>query len=290
MKNTVGVLAALEGHKDIMKTRVISAAVLIPVLLVVLLAMPKIVAAVLWGAMLAIAAYELLYRTELVRDTMLVLTASVMAFAVTIWSYLGAVDSWGTLGLLVFIIALFGQMMHSHVKVTFDKLCMCIMAGLVVPYLLSSLIRIHAMKTGKYMILIPFIVAFASDAGAYFAGRYFGRHKLAPVVSPHKTVEGAIGGVICAIAAMILYSLILSLPIEALNFNVNYLYAVIYGLLGSLAGIMGDLCFSIIKRQTGIKDYGNLIPGHGGVLDRFDSMMLVGPLMEALILLIPVAV
>ena len=86
---------------------------------------------------------------------------------------------------------------------------------------------------------------------------------------------------------MILYTLILQL---AFDFYVNYLYAVLYGLLGSLTGIVGDLCFSVIKRQTGIKDYGNLIPGHGGVLDRFDSMMLVGPLMEALILIIPVAV
>ena len=86
---------------------------------------------------------------------------------------------------------------------------------------------------------------------------------------------------------MVLYTLVLQLAFE---FYVNYLYAVLYGLLGSLVGIVGDLCFSVIKRQTGIKDYGNLIPGHGGVLDRFDSMMLVGPLMESLILLIPVAV
>ena len=83
---------------------------------------------------------------------------------------------------------------------------------------------------------------------------------------------------------MILYGLIMSL----LKFRVNYLYAALYGLFGSLAGIFGDLCFSVIKRQTGIKDYGNLLPGHGGILDRFDSMMMVAPLMEALLLLIPV--
>ena len=273
-----------------MKTRVITAAVLVPVLLVIVLAAPKIVTAVIWGALLAIAAYELLYRTELVRNARLVIYTAVMAFAVTIWSYLGAEHAWGLLGLMLFTMLLFSEMMMSHVKVTFDKICMCMVAGVLVPFLLSSLIRIHTLKIGKFMILIPFIVAFASDAGAYFAGRFFGAHKLAPVISPHKTVEGAVGGVICAIVAMILYTVILDLPFESLNFTVNYLYAIVYGLLGSLVGIMGDLCFSVIKRQTGIKDYGNLIPGHGGVLDRFDSMMLVGPLMEALIILLPVAV
>ena len=270
-----------------MKTRVITAAVLVPVLLVVVLAAPKIVTAIIWGAMLAIAAYELLYRTELVRHTRLVIYSAAMAFAVTMWSYLGAEHAWGQLGVMLFTMLLFAEMMMSHVKVTFDKICMCLAAGLLGPFLLSSLIRIHTMKTGKFLILIPFIVAFASDAGAYFAGRFFGAHKLAPVISPHKTVEGAVGGIICAVVCMVLYTLVLQLAFE---FYVNYLYAVLYGLLGSLVGIVGDLCFSVIKRQTGIKDYGNLIPGHGGVLDRFDSMMLVGPLMESLILLIPVAV
>ncbi|MBO5129619.1 MAG: CDP-archaeol synthase [Oscillospiraceae bacterium] len=273
-----------------MKTRVITAAVLIPVLLVILLAAPKIVAALIWGVMMSIGAYELLYRTELVRETKLVIYAAVMAFCVTMWSYFEAIHAWGLIGLMAYTMLLFGEMMRSHVKMTFDKICLCLVGGFLVPFLLSSLIRIHVMKLGKYLVLIPFIVAFASDAGAYFAGRYFGAHKLAPVISPHKTIEGAIGGVICAIVAMVIYTVILDLPFKNFDFSVNYLYAVIYGLGGSLVGVMGDLCFSVIKRQTGIKDYGNLIPGHGGILDRFDSMMLVGPLMEALILLIPVAV
>ena len=86
---------------------------------------------------------------------------------------------------------------------------------------------------------------------------------------------------------MLLYAFILDVP---LKFNVNYGVAVAYGLFGSMVGTFGDLCFSIIKRQTGIKDYGNLIPGHGGALDRFDSLTLVAPLMEALLLLMPIVV
>lgn len=270
-----------------MKTRVITAVVLIPVLLLVLLAAPKIVTALLWGAMLAVGAYELLYRTGLVTEVRLVVYGAVAAFAVSMWSYFDADHAIGQLGLMLFVGVLFAEMMISHVKITFDKICMVFVAGALVPFLLSSLVRIQVLSIGRYVILIPFIVAFASDAGAYFAGRYFGQRKLAPVISQHKTVEGAIGGIICAIVGMLLYALIMQLVFKL---QVNYLYAVVYGLLGSIVGIFGDLCFSVVKRQTGIKDYGNIIPGHGGILDRFDSMMLVGPLMEALLLLIPVAV
>ena len=267
-----------------MKTRIITAAVAIPVLLLLLLVLDKIVAAVVWAALMAVAAYELLYSTGLIRESRLVVYACVMAFAVTMWSYFEAVHAYFLLLVLVYMVLLFGEMMRAHVKLTFDKICMCIVAGLIVPFLLSSLIRILTLKIGRYVILIPFIVAFGSDAGAYFTGFFFGKHKMAPVLSQHKTIEGALGGIAAAIVCMVLYGLIMSL----LKFRVNYLYAALYGLFGSLAGIFGDLCFSVIKRQTGIKDYGNLLPGHGGILDRFDSMMMVGPLMEALLLLIPV--
>ena len=102
-----------------------------------------------------------------------------------------------------------------------------------------------------------------------------------------KTVEGAVGGVLGGIAGMLVYCLVLS---KCFSFTVNYWYALVYGVLGALAAMFGDLSFSAIKRQNGIKDYGNLIPGHGGVLDRFDSMTLVAPLAEILLILLPIAV
>lgn len=270
-----------------MKTRVITAAVLIPVLLLILLAAPKIVLALVWGAMLSVAAYELLYRTGLVQHVRLVVYAAVMAFAVSMWSFFGAMHAYAVLGVLVFMAVLFGELMYDHVKITFDKICMCFVAGLLIPMLLSSLVRIQTLKIGRYVILIPFIVAFASDAGAYFVGRALGKHKLAPVISPHKTIEGVAGGMLSAIMCMILYTLIMQFGFK---FRVNYLYAILYGLIGSIAGTFGDLCFSVVKRQTGIKDYGTIIPGHGGILDRFDSMTMVGPLMEVFLTLIPVIV
>ena len=270
-----------------MKTRIIAAVVLIPALLLIILVAPKWVAAIIYGLLLAVSAYELLFRTNLVHHPRMVIYSCVMAAAVVAWSFFDAVHAYAVLGILVFVIILFTEMMVDHVKVNFETVCLCIVAGLLVPYLLSSLIRILTMKIGKYMVLVPFIVAFASDAGAYFAGRFYGKHKLAPVVSPNKTIEGAVGGVLSATLCMLIYAAILHL---GFRFHVNYGLAALYGVAGSAVGVIGDLCFSAIKRQTGIKDYGNLIPGHGGFLDRFDSVMTVGPLMEALLLLIPFAV
>jgi phosphatidate cytidylyltransferase len=163
----------------------------------------------------------------------------------------------------------------------------CLAAGLILPLLLGSVVRIHTWERGRFFILIPFVISFLSDTGAYFAGCYLGKHKLAPEISPKKTVEGLVGGFAGAVVGMVIFSLVLQL---GFGFRVNYLFAVIYGVLGSAGATFGDLCFSVIKRQTGIKDYGNLIPGHGGILDRFDSTIVVGPLAEVLLLLLPLAV
>ena len=268
-----------------MKTRILAAAVLIPLLLILVLAAPKIVAAIVFGVLMAIGSYELIYRTGLVKHPRLVVYSALMAFGVTMWSYFGAVHAYGVLGVLLFLIVLFSEMMHDHIKVRVAMLGECVFAGVIVPYLLSAVIRILAMKVGRYMVLLPFAVACLNDAGAYFVGLRFGKHKLAPVVSPNKTIEGVLGGLAASVLGMLVYALVLFF----LDFRVNFLLAIVYAVLGSGIGVFGDLCFSAIKRQTGIKDYGDLIPGHGGVLDRFDSMMTVAPLIEVLLLVLPFA-
>lgn len=268
-----------------MKKRVISAVVLIPILALIVLVAPTIVTAIVWGVMMAVGVYELLYCTGLVQHPRLVTYSGMMAFAVSIWSHYGASVGYGLLGMLIFWILIFSELMANHVKISVEMVMECAFAGLLVPYLLSSLIRILTMLNGRYLIPIPFIIAFLSDAGAYFVGNMFGRHKLAPVVSPNKTVEGVFGGLASATLGMLIYAVILQL---VFRFHVRYGVVLLYGVLGSLIGVFGDLCFSIIKRQSGLKDFGNLIPGHGGMFDRFDSMVTIAPLLEALILLLPV--
>ena len=269
-----------------MKTRIIAAAVLVPVLLLMVLVVDKMIAAVAMGLILAIAAYELLYRTRLVMRPRLVIYASGMAFATAMWSYFESVHAYFLLLLIVYFALLFAEIMMDHVKVRIEMIGLCFVAGLIIPYMLSAIVRIRAMDEGVLLILTPFILAFLSDSGAYFVGVFFGKHKLAPTISPKKTVEGLFGGFAAAIVGMMIFGMVLSFGFDL---QVNYWYGLIYGLVGSAVSVMGDLSFSAVKRQVGIKDYGNLIPGHGGVLDRFDSMVFVAPVTELLLLLIPFA-
>ena len=270
-----------------MKTRLISAAVFLPMLVIVLLVLPEVFTAILVGIMAAVASYELLYSTGLVRHLRLNIYCMVFAFLVCIWCHLGMDHAWGMLGILLLVCVLFAEMMFDHVKANFERLNYCLLAALLLPFLLSSVVRILNGENGRLTVAIPFILAFIPDSGAYFAGRYFGKHKLAPVISPKKTVEGAIGGAAVSVVGMLLYAFIMDV---AFTVEVSYTAALIYGILGAGADVFGDLMFSSIKRQTGIKDYGNLIPGHGGILDRFDSMITVAPLAEILLLLMPVVV
>ena len=269
-----------------MKTRILAAAVLLPLLLVIVLVLPEIFTAVFFGLAAAFGAYELLWNTGLVKEKRLVAYTAVVAFSVAIWSHFDAVYSAALVGVFVFTAVLLAELLISKAQLQFEKIAICLVGGILVPFMLTALVRIHNGDHGRVFILIPFAIAFLSDTGAYFAGCYLGKHKLAPRISPKKTVEGMLGGIVAAMAGMELFCLVLTL----FGYQVNYLYAVIYGFVGAVAAVFGDLCFSAIKRQTGIKDYGNLIPGHGGVLDRLDSMTVVAPLAEVLLLLLPVAV
>lgn len=270
-----------------MKTRVIVAAVLLPLLLIVVLVLPTVATAILLAAMGALAVWELLYATGLVRHMRLIAYSAVMAAGLSFWSWLGC-PHWllATLMLLYFT-ALAGELLYAHTELEFSSVALAAFAGIVVPGLLTALVRLLVMENGRFWILVPFIIAFSADSGAYFAGRMFGKRKLAPVISPKKTVEGVLGGIASAVVMMLIYAIVLRF---GFRFRVNFLYAALYAILGSCASVMGDLTFSVIKRQTHIKDYGKLLPGHGGILDRFDSMCMVAPLVETLMLLLPFAV
>ena len=270
-----------------MRLRIITAAVLVPFLLLVLFVLPVWVLTVLLALVCALGVYELLYSTGIVRHPRLLIYTAVSAAIVPFWCYFDMNDHWLLAAVLVFISLMFMEVMISRLKLGFDKICVCFFSAFVIPYLLSSLVRIIDMELGRYVIIVPFIMAFMSDSGAYFIGVAFGKHKLAPLISPKKSVEGVFGGILGAVAGMLIYGLIIQF---GFRLNVSYGYALVYAILGALISVFGDLCLSTIKRQVGIKDFGSLMPGHGGVLDRFDSVIFAAPLAELLLDLIPVVV
>lgn len=137
-------------------------------------------------------------------------------------------------------------------------------------------------ECGKYIYLVIFISSWLPDVGAYFVGINFGKHKLIPDVSPKKTVEGAIGGIITCVIAFVVYTLIVNHLFDA---NINILIMILASVILAIASMVGDLTASLIKRHYGIKDYGKILPGHGGVLDRFDSVLATSLLFFAMTLI-----
>ena len=172
------------------------------------------------------------------------------------------------LGILAALILILGLYVFTFPTYTIDQVRSLVFAVLYVGVMLSCVYLIRVMNSGQYLVWLIFLSAWGSDTCAYCAGMLFGKHKMTPVLSPKQTIEGAVGGVAGAVVLGLLYSLFTTQQTVA--------YMLIC-LVGALVSMIGDLSASAIKRQTGIKDYGTLIPGHGGILDRFDSVIFVAP-------------
>lgn len=168
-------------------------------------------------------------------------------------------------------------------------------AVVAVSYIVASFSAITLMRfiddVGLYTLGLILISSWITDCGAYLTGYFFGKNKLIPEVSPKKTVEGAIGGIISSVIGMMLYGLILNLitaNLDGVTTAVpNYLVLALSGALLSVVSQTGDLIASVIKREHGVKDYGSIFPGHGGVMDRFDSVIAVSMFTLIICLLFP---
>lgn len=143
----------------------------------------------------------------------------------------------------------------------------------------SSLVLLRDLVNGQYIFWLVFIGAWITDTMAYFTGMLFGKHKLIEEVSPKKTVEGAIGGTVFCGISFSLYGYVLSLVTDV---KMSLVMLFVAGIISAVVSQFGDLSASIIKRQNKIKDYGKIFPGHGGVMDRFDSIVALAPILLVL--------
>lgn len=266
-----------------MKKRVIFGVVGLIFVLLALYRFPPIVLEAALAALSAVATYELLGSTRLVRDRVMLALAVLysLTYAFSLSTMAKAQPYSAMLShilLTVFLLALFARLLQKHATVGAQEAACAAFGGICLPYLLLSLIRIFQIpQIGPFLVLLPLVAAWGSDTCALFAGILFGKHKLAPVVSPKKTVEGAVGGVVGATVIMLAVVAVFNrfTPVD-----IPFFAAAVLGAVGAVIGQLGDLTFSVIKRQTGIKDYGHIFPGHGGVLDRFDSVIFVAPVVE----------
>lgn len=268
-----------------MVQRVLVAVVGIPVLILVLCVLPAIATALLLAAMCAVGAWELMGAVKAWPGKRW--PVALCAGLVPVWLYLD--ETIMAVLLPVILFAMFLSVIldfERQTPVPFAHLTAGIFAGIVLPLMLSCLLRLRMLPGGEALVFTPLCICFGSDSLALFAGMLFGKHKMAPRVSPKKTVEGGIGGLLGGVAGMAVLKGVLTL-LAAFGLrqgpNMNWWTVILLGLLGGMAGELGDLSFSVIKREFHVKDYGRLLPGHGGVLDRFDSVAFVAPLVWGLV-------
>ena len=179
------------------------------------------------------------------------------------------------LGLLIAFVSMVVWLLATQEQ--FSNFAFGFMGYMMIAWTLSFLVCLEAMEGGWRQPLLAFVIVWATDAGAYCVGMLFGRHKLAPVISPKKSWEGAVGGVLCCLVAVTVYN--------SLVLDYTWRFVLAAALICSVAGQIGDLLESWLKRWAEVKDSGSLIPGHGGLMDRFDSMTMVAPLLYYLLII-----
>ncbi len=270
-----------------MLVRTIVSIVLLPLLLAAIYIAPSWVLPCIYAAICALAAYELLYATGIIRMKALIALSAAVAAGAPFWFYFGASAD---VALCVFtlysvILFLIAMVNIKNRALTFEKIACAFFAVFVVPAFLSLIIPIANGENGKYTVLLPYMVAWVSDTGAYFTGTFFGRHKLCPDISPKKTAEGSVGGVLLTIISGVVFALIAT---SWCGRSISWGAVLALCAAGSVLGQIGDLVFSFIKREYKIKDYGKIFPGHGGILDRFDSIALTTPFVYLMLSLFPV--
>lgn len=264
-----------------MVKRVVVGVIFVPLIILLILFAPPWAFGCFVALITGFASWELLHAMAKLHLRMYCYT-STAAVLIPLGFLPGAEIGYRVLGFvaLALMVVTFWEAIHAYDSdraIPVEQVMKCLFAGIVMPALLSALVGLMGYGSeghGRMYVMLTIGLAFLTDAGAYFAGVLLGRHRGITRVSPNKSLEGYIGGIITGILFSVIFGLVLQF---AKGFEVSYLPLVLYGLVGGAVTEVGDLAFSLIKREYGIKDYGKLLPGHGGMMDRFDSMVFCAP-------------
>lgn len=288
-----------------MLTRIISGAVGVLILAAVLYFHNTIVLPIAVAVIIAIMLYELLRAVKMNKCIPVLIASEVCGISVPFIydnyfvNSIKSPDSSmiyadGTLNIILFAITLlcafviFVTWLKKHKEIRYEKVFFVLAVMILVPQAMSTMIRINNIKSekpeGLFLLIMGLCGAWIADTGAYFSGVALGKHKLCPEISPKKTIEGFIGGIL---TTGIVYAVAFTMYYGGGNFDLQYtLITFALGAVCAVIGTVGDLSASMVKRQIGFKDYGRIMPGHGGLMDRFDSILFVLPTFYAFITLL----
>ncbi|MBQ6714738.1 MAG: phosphatidate cytidylyltransferase [Clostridia bacterium] len=284
-----------------MKTRIISGLVIAAVVIALLIigtTVAPLVITVFLGLLAAVAVFEMLCNAAKINDLLSLALASLFSLVYVFfkdsafsdlvdkkfidtqldgnlnsgWKWIRQnIDALGFAIIGLFVLLAVVLIIKNHKKFSMGQIAAFIGMPIIISTAFLCLGSIINSINGIYYLLLLINFSSVCDMGAYFIGVNFGSHKLCPEISPKKTVEGALGGILSSIIISFILTLI---------FSINKAYVLIpLTVLFCIIGMLGDLFASVIKRSVGLKDYGNLIPGHGGILDRFDSILLIAPVL-----------
>jgi len=261
-----------------LKSRVLVAVVGVPLLVWVVLGAPTVMMMYALCVLAGIGGMELQQCVSGGNKSGLIALSSLVPALTVAWYY----EQPAHIALLMLIGAMvfFGCAIVKGGEVKFSQIMAGLFGGFAIGYAFSAFLRIEAMGLHRAWLLLPFILSFACDTFAYFVGCTIGKHKLAPKVSPKKSIEGSVGGIVGNVLCGLLFAFVMD---KWFGGGIGYGAMVILALACGVVAQIGDLSFSLIKREFGIKDYGKLFQAHGGVLDRFDSVLFVAPVIEIIL-------
>lgn len=271
-----------------MKKRILSAGGGLAVLAVVLLFFNTMLVNVLAAGICLLALYELFKAADLLRFRMLAAVCGCYCVLILFLNTNAIAISFSYLSYLL-IVVLFLVLLKNHSALRVEQVAYSFLMSILLAVSFYCFILLKEQvgpQMGVFYLLMIFGSAWWSDSGAYFVGTFFGKHKLCPEVSPKKTVEGLVGGVVTAAFCNFFVAWgfqtfcnwVVPWGYIRNAVTVNLPAVALVTPIASLLGVLGDLSASIIKRQCGIKDFGNIMPGHGGAMDRFDSVLFISPL------------
>ena len=280
-----------------MKKRIISAAGGLALLAVVVIFFDTLLVNFLAAGICLLALFEIFKAADLLRFRVLTGVCGVFCVLILVLNTNAIAISFSYLSYLL-VVLLFVMLLRDHDKLRVEQVAYSFLMSILLAVSFYCLILLKEQtgpQMGMFYMLLIFGSAWWADSGAYFVGTFLGKHKLCPRISPKKTVEGLIGGIVTAVIGNVLVCLVFQ---AFCNWVVPWGYiknAVTISIpavalvtpFATLLGVLGDLSASVIKRQYGIKDFGNIMPGHGGAMDRFDSVLFISPLFYFIFNILP---